>query len=106
MNGVQSLENLNITMYIVLFLVTTLYEIYYYFVYTDVMQILRKTIENSEGRFDCIMCGRSISTKGNLRVHLETLHSVLSRPQRCHLCGRFYKTKESLRHHIRCTHHK
>lgn len=46
------------------------------------------TTENSEGnlRFTCPICGKIISTKGNLKVHLET-----HRPKGkygCDICGR------------------
>lgn len=47
------------------------------------------SIENANNcRFSCPVCGKQISTKGNLKVHLET-----HRPKGkygCDICGRMY----------------
>ncbi|XP_075210813.1 uncharacterized protein LOC142318153 [Lycorma delicatula] len=45
----------------------------------------------------CPMCGKKISTKGNLKVHLET-----HRPKGkygCDICGRIFKTQSNLYRH-------
>lgn len=48
-------------------------------------------------RFTCPICGKIISTKGNLKVHLET-----HRPKGkygCEICGRIFKTQCNLYRH-------
>ncbi|GJQ68111.1 hypothetical protein Trydic_g10706 [Trypoxylus dichotomus] len=48
-------------------------------------------------RFNCPICGKIISTKGNLKVHLET-----HRPKgkyACDICGRIFKTQCNLHRH-------
>ncbi|XP_049776927.1 zinc finger and SCAN domain-containing protein 2-like [Schistocerca cancellata] len=48
-------------------------------------------------RFVCPVCGKKISTKGNLKVHLET-----HRPKGkygCDICGRVFKTQSNLYRH-------
>lgn len=48
-------------------------------------------------RFACPICGKKISTKGNLKVHLET-----HRPKGkygCDICGRVFKTQSNLCRH-------
>ncbi|XP_063218894.1 zinc finger protein 534-like isoform X1 [Bacillus rossius redtenbacheri] len=48
-------------------------------------------------RFVCPICGKKISTKGNLKVHLET-----HRPKGkygCDICGRVFKTQSNLYRH-------
>ncbi|KAB0800149.1 hypothetical protein PPYR_08029 [Photinus pyralis] len=48
-------------------------------------------------RFTCPICGKVISTKGNLKVHLET-----HRPKGkygCEICGRIFKTQCNLYRH-------
>ncbi|XP_044256965.1 zinc finger protein 771-like [Tribolium madens] len=48
-------------------------------------------------RFSCPICGKEISTKGNLKVHLET-----HRPKGkygCDICGRIFKTQCNLYRH-------
>ncbi|OXU31145.1 hypothetical protein TSAR_015974 [Trichomalopsis sarcophagae] len=49
------------------------------------------------GSFLCPICGKKISTKGNLKVHLET-----HRPKGkygCDICGRIFKTQSNLFRH-------
>ncbi|KAJ9597621.1 hypothetical protein L9F63_011527 [Diploptera punctata] len=56
------------------------------------------TLTNSSNmRFVCPICGKKISTKGNLKVHLET-----HRPKGkygCDICGRVFKTQSNLYRH-------
>ncbi|XP_046833986.1 zinc finger protein 708-like isoform X2 [Vespa crabro] len=52
---------------------------------------------NSSANFVCPICGKKISTKGNLKVHLET-----HRPKGkygCDICGRIFKTQSNLCRH-------
>ncbi|XP_046423805.1 zinc finger protein 16-like isoform X1 [Neodiprion fabricii] len=52
---------------------------------------------NSTGNFICPICSKRISTKGNLKVHLET-----HRPKGkygCDICGRIFKTQSNLFRH-------
>ncbi|KAJ8980732.1 hypothetical protein NQ317_019227 [Molorchus minor] len=48
-------------------------------------------------RFSCPICGKIISTKGNLKVHLET-HRPKGR-YGCDICGRIFKTQCNLYRH-------
>lgn len=55
------------------------------------------TDNNSSGSFVCPICSKNISTKGNLKVHLET-----HRPKGkygCDICGRIFKTQSNLFRH-------
>ncbi|KAG7199345.1 hypothetical protein KM043_018191 [Ampulex compressa] len=55
------------------------------------------TDNNSSGNFICPICSKKISTKGNLKVHLET-----HRPKGkygCDICGRIFKTQSNLFRH-------
>ncbi|KAF5281652.1 hypothetical protein FQA39_LY17750 [Lamprigera yunnana] len=61
------------------------------------VEIAKIEQENSI-RFKCPVCGKIISTKGNLKVHLET-----HRPKGkygCNICGRIFKTQCNLYRHI------
>lgn len=52
---------------------------------------------NSSSNFICPICSKKISTKGNLKVHLET-----HRPKGkygCDICGRIFKTQSNLFRH-------
>lgn len=52
---------------------------------------------NASGNFICPICSKRISTKGNLKVHLET-----HRPKGkygCDICGRIFKTQSNLFRH-------
>ncbi|KAJ8670506.1 hypothetical protein QAD02_001765 [Eretmocerus hayati] len=58
--------------------------------------IVQNDSENSK-HFICPICGKKISTKGNLKVHLET-----HRPKGkygCDICGRIFKTPLNLFRH-------
>ncbi|XP_048265563.1 zinc finger protein 90-like isoform X3 [Bombus affinis] len=55
------------------------------------------TDNNSSSNFICPICSKKISTKGNLKVHLET-----HRPKGkygCDICGRIFKTQSNLFRH-------
>ncbi|XP_057331282.1 zinc finger and BTB domain-containing protein 49-like [Microplitis mediator] len=59
--------------------------------------LMPNTSENSSGSFICPICNKKISTKGNLKVHLET-----HRPKGkygCDICGRIFKTQSNLYRH-------
>ncbi|XP_012284632.1 zinc finger protein 625 isoform X2 [Orussus abietinus] len=60
--------------------------------------VLHTNIDNnSTGNFVCPICSKRISTKGNLKVHLET-----HRPKGkygCDICGRIFKTQSNLFRH-------
>lgn len=67
-------------------------------------KIINEAKENNEGRFLCLFCARTLSTKGNLRVHLESQHSIDRHPRICHVCGSRARNKDALRHHMRRYH--
>jgi uncharacterized Zn-finger protein len=71
-----------------------------------VTEIVNQAKENHEGRFVCVLCGRTISTKGSLKRHLETTHCIHVEPGHCHLCGKVTKNKDALRSHMRYHHQK
>ncbi|CAG5101601.1 Similar to wdn: Serendipity locus protein H-1 (Drosophila melanogaster) [Cotesia congregata] len=59
--------------------------------------LMPNTSDNSSGSFVCPICNKNISTKGNLKVHLET-----HRPKGkygCDICGRIFKTQSNLYRH-------
>ncbi|KAJ8926929.1 hypothetical protein NQ314_020781 [Rhamnusium bicolor] len=53
--------------------------------------------EYRNNKFSCPICGKVISTKGNLKVHLET-HRPKGR-YGCDICGRIFKTQCNLYRH-------
>ncbi|XP_066581005.1 serendipity locus protein H-1-like isoform X2 [Prorops nasuta] len=60
--------------------------------------VLHSNVDNTAvGNFICPICSKKISTKGNLKVHLET-----HRPKGkygCDICGRIFKTQSNLFRH-------
>ncbi|XP_055681017.1 zinc finger protein 468-like isoform X2 [Lutzomyia longipalpis] len=52
---------------------------------------------NLMGKFTCLVCGRKLSTKGNLKVHMET-HKPKGK-YACDKCGRIFKTVVNLVRH-------
>lgn len=65
---------------------------------------MNRAMENSEGAFDCELCGRTLSSKGPLKIHLETQHGSGSRPHPCYICGKLSKNRDALRCHLRRYH--
>ncbi|XP_031847762.2 uncharacterized protein LOC116433631 isoform X1 [Nomia melanderi] len=60
--------------------------------------VLHMNIDNnSSGNFVCPICSKKISTKGNLKVHLET-HRPKGKYD-CDICGRIFKTQSNLFRH-------
>ncbi|GAB0091852.1 hypothetical protein DMENIID0001_067380 [Sergentomyia squamirostris] len=52
---------------------------------------------NLMGKFNCIVCNKKLSTKGNLKVHMET-HKPKGK-YACDKCGRIFKTVVNLLRH-------
>jgi transcription elongation factor Elf1 len=75
----------------------------YVAVVLDVLALLEQ-VQDYGGRFVCPVCGNSVSTKGNLKVHLDTQHGSKKHPSRCDLCGTFAKNKNALRRHKQRNH--
>jgi uncharacterized Zn-finger protein len=63
-------------------------------------EIMNMSRENAEGRYLCILCNRTISTKYHLKVHLETQHGEKSHPRYCPVCSKVSKNMETLRSHM------
>ncbi|KAJ8923740.1 hypothetical protein NQ315_010321 [Exocentrus adspersus] len=62
---------------------------------SDYVDIAEEEFQNN--KFSCPICGKIISTKGNLKVHLET-HRPKGR-YGCDICGRIFKTQCNLFRH-------
>ncbi|KAG5666897.1 hypothetical protein PVAND_014904 [Polypedilum vanderplanki] len=57
---------------------------------------------NHDCDFWCNICGKSISNKANLKIHLNYVHNIGSaKIFTCDLCGRFYKSKRNIDTHMK-----
>lgn len=64
---------------------------------SSIQSMLLSALNRGIERFCCPICGKRISTKGNLKVHLDT-----HRPKGkygCDICGRIFKTQCNLLRH-------
>lgn len=64
---------------------------------TDSQRLSEKDDEDKIDKFTCPVCGKVISTKGNLKVHLAT-HRPKGKYE-CDICGRIFKTQCNLHRH-------
>ena len=58
---------------------------------------------NNKEQHKCTECGAVLSTKGNLKRHMEEVHTN-EKPHKCTECGGKYKSKDSLREHKKRKH--
>jgi len=59
-------------------------------------------LEGGNG-FMCLLCNKVSSTKGNLKKHVESMHT-LDEPQNCKYCGKKFKNRNTLQNHVSLHH--
>jgi len=59
-------------------------------------------LEEGNG-FMCLLCSKVSSTKGNLKKHVESMHTE-DQPQKCKFCGKNFKNKNTLQNHVSLHH--
>jgi len=59
-------------------------------------------LEGGDG-FMCLICSKVSSTKGNLKKHVESMHTE-DQPQNCKFCGKKFKNKNTLQNHVSLHH--
>ena len=57
---------------------------------------------NKPGAFQCTLCVKSFTRKGNLVVHVEAIHQKIRHA--CHLCDKSFSQKSHLMQHIKSAH--
>ncbi len=60
-------------------------------------------MRSARSLFHCDKCGRSFSTKGHLKEHLEGVHGEANRVQ-CPLCGKAFNTDKRMKKHLYSAH--
>lgn len=55
-------------------------------------------------KFKCAICLKVMSTKGNLKSHIDLMHSKNHVPFECSLCSQRYNCKRNLKIHLRKHH--
>ena len=66
---------------------------------------VHKLVDSEAKPQKCSVCSQTFSLQGNMRRHIETLHSE-DRPFGCHNCNDTFKLKENLKSHVRRIHLK
>jgi len=59
-------------------------------------------LEGGSG-FMCLLCNKVSSTKGNLKKHVESMHTE-DEPQNCKYCGKNFKNRNTLQNHVSLRH--
>jgi len=59
-------------------------------------------LEGGSG-FMCLICNKVSSTKGNLKKHVESMHTE-DQTQNCKHCGKKFKNKNTLQNHVSLHH--
>ena len=61
--------------------------------------------EHPNARYECEVCSRKFTTKGNLKMHLSTVHGVGDvQTFRCDICSKAFTQKSGLKDHIETVH--
>ena len=55
-------------------------------------------------RWQCAVCHKFLSTRSNLKIHMEDIHSNSQHHYYCPVCGNQYKTRNSLHNHLSIRH--
>lgn len=63
-----------------------------------------KVLKRVSADFTCAVCAKKLSTKGNLKAHMELKHNRNHEPIKCPLCESEYNEKRNLKTHLRKHH--
>ena len=60
--------------------------------------------EHPDARHECEVCGRKVTSKGNLSKHMAIAHGDQQAAYECALCSRSFKVKYYLSKHMKNMH--
>ena len=55
--------------------------------------------------FKCDICHSNFTRKGNLSIHMSSVHEG-KKPFECNFCGHSFSKKNKMKHHIESVHEK
>ena len=59
----------------------------------------------NEARFECEVCKKKFTSKGNLNIHLAAVHGIGDvKTFQCNICSRVFKHKHVLKNHLKNVH--
>ena len=59
--------------------------------------------ENKKKPFKCEICDYSCTLKGNMKIHIESVHYG-KKPFICHICEKGFATKQRMTKHVTSVH--
>ncbi|XP_063612112.1 REH2-associated factor 1-like [Penaeus indicus] len=59
---------------------------------------------DNKPKWQCPVCYKLLSTRSNLKIHVQDKHSSLQHAFPCPVCGHVYKTRNSLHNHMSIRH--
>ncbi|XP_069939787.1 protein abrupt isoform X22 [Cherax quadricarinatus] len=70
----------------------------------DASQGVGGVLGDNKPKWQCPVCYKLLSTRSNLKIHVQDKHSSLQHAFPCPVCGHIYKTRNSLHNHISIRH--
>ena len=70
----------------------------------DVEELMKTRVQECDGGFICMICGRRISLRGNMVRHLRDQHLSTGADYRCPPCNKYFKNRADIYNHIRTRH--
>ena len=64
-------------------------------------QLYQYIITNPIGDYSCSICGKTSSTRGNVKMHIENMHFAGSFTHECKFCRETFSTKNMLYKHVK-----
>ena len=65
-----------------------------------------RVVHFNDRTVDCGFCEKTLKTKRNLQLHMQSVHGTVEKTHHCHICNTKFRVASLLKNHIETVHEK
>ena len=65
-----------------------------------------RVVHFNDRTVDCGFCEKTLKTKRNLELHMQSVHGTMEKSHHCHICNAKFRVASLLKKHIETVHEK